>query len=58
MRRRCVVPVVVAAFALCAAPAAVAHPPAKAGGPVVAPIERIGGLTGPELLAESGSARS
>ena len=42
------------AVALWAAPAAAAHPPQhKDGGAVVAPIDRIGGLTGGELLAES-----
>jgi len=44
----------VLAVVLCAAPVAAAHPPDhKGGGPLIAPIDRIGGLTGGELLAES-----
>ena len=53
MPLRCVVPALVAGVVLCVcAPVAGAHPP-KQDGAVVAPIHRIGGLTGPELLAES-----
>jgi hypothetical protein len=44
----------VLAAALCTAPVAAAHPPQqKSGGVVIAPIDRIGGQTGEELLAES-----
>lgn len=58
MPLRCVVPALVAAVLLCIAPSAVAHPPKhqKGGDAVVAPVERIGGLTGPELLARSFAA--
>jgi hypothetical protein len=55
MPLRCVLPALVAAVLLCVAPSAVAHPPQHpdGGDAVVAPVERIGGLTGPELLARS-----
>jgi hypothetical protein len=44
----------VLAVALWTAPAAAAHPPQqKGGGAHIAPIDRVGGLTGGELLAES-----
>lgn len=43
----------VAAVALCAAPVAVAHPPHKGGGADVAPVHKVAGLTGGELLGEA-----
>ena len=53
MSLRCVVPALVAGVLLCVlAPVAGAHPPTK-DGVVIAPIHRIGDLTGPEVLAES-----
>jgi hypothetical protein len=42
----------VLAVALCAAPAAVAHPPHKGGGKVT-PVHKVAGLTGGELLGEA-----
>lgn len=58
MSLRCVVSASVVAVLLCVAPSAVAHPPKhhEGGDAVVAPVERIGGLTGPELLARSFAA--
>jgi hypothetical protein len=53
MSLRCVVPALVAGVVLCVcAPVAGAHPP-KQDGAVVAPIHRVGDLTGPEAFAES-----
>jgi hypothetical protein len=43
----------VVAVALCAAPVAVAHPPHNDGGAVVAPVHKVAGLTGGELLGEA-----
>jgi hypothetical protein len=55
MSLRCVVSAVVAAVLLCVAPSAAAHPPThhKGEDAVVTPVERIGGLTGAELLERS-----
>jgi len=52
MPLRCVVPALAAVVLLCAAPVAMAHPKEHhQGGAIVAPIEKIDGLTGPEVLA-------
>ena len=58
MPLRCVVPALAAVVLLCAAPSAVAHPREHHrhhhhGAPVVAPIDRLAGLTGPEVLVRS-----
>ena len=44
---------VLVAFSLCAAPAAIAHVGHRGGGAVVAPADKVAGLTGGELLGEA-----